>query len=52
MKITNVIHKGLRRLIEFDDASGVQPAVAEKLRRIISFLQDMEREEELRAVPS
>lgn len=52
MKIRNVVHKGLRRLVEDDDASGVQPAVVEKLRRIISFLQDMEREDELRAVPS
>ncbi|MFH1805966.1 MAG: type II toxin-antitoxin system RelE/ParE family toxin [Pseudomonadota bacterium] len=51
MKIRNVIHKGLRRLIVDDDASGVQPAVAQKLRRIISFLQDMEREEELVTVP-
>jgi proteic killer suppression protein len=52
MKIRNVIHKGLRRLIEHDDPSGVQQAVAEKLRRIVSFLQDMEREDELRTVPS
>ncbi len=51
MKIRNVIHKGLRRLILDDDISGVQPAVAQKLRRIISFLQDMEREEELRMAP-
>jgi proteic killer suppression protein len=52
MKIRNVVHKGLRRLIENDDASGVQPAVADKLRRIVSFLQDMEAEDELRIVPS
>ena len=52
MKIGNVIHKGLRRLIQDDDTTGVQPAVAPKLRRIVSFLQDMEREEELRMVPS
>ncbi|PWR21344.1 type II toxin-antitoxin system RelE/ParE family toxin [Zavarzinia aquatilis] len=52
MKIRNVLHKGLRRLIEDDDASGVQPAVADKLRRIVSFLQDMAQEDELRAVPS
>lgn len=52
MKIRNVVHKGLRRLIEDDDASGVQPAVADKLRRIVSFLQDMAREDELRMVPS
>lgn len=52
MKIRNVAHKGLRRLIEDDDASGVQPAAADKLRRIVSFLQDMAREDELRMVPS
>ena len=52
MRIRNVIHRGLRHFIESDDASGLQPAVAAKLRRMISFLQDMEREEELRSVPS
>ena len=38
--------------MEDDDASGIPPAVAPKLRRILSFLQDMDREEELRTVPS
>jgi toxin HigB-1 len=52
MKIRNIIHKGLRRFVEADDASGLQPAVVSKVRRIISFLEDMEREEELRTVPS
>jgi toxin HigB-1 len=52
MKIRNVIHKGLRRFIEDDDASGLQPAVVFKVQRIVSFLQDMVREEELRTVPS
>ena len=52
MKIRNVIHKGLRRFIEDDDASGLQPAVVIKVQRIVSFIQDMEREEELRTVPS
>lgn len=52
MKIRNVIHKGLRRLIEDDDASGLQPAVVAKLKRMLSFLQDMEREDELRTVPA
>ena len=51
MKIRNVVHKGLRQLIQKNDVSGVPPAIAVKLRRIVSFLQDMEREEELRAVP-
>lgn len=52
MKIRNVIHKGLRKFIEDDDPSGLQPAVTAKLRRMLSFLQDMEREDELRNVPS
>ncbi|MFO1068030.1 MAG: type II toxin-antitoxin system RelE/ParE family toxin [Geminicoccaceae bacterium] len=52
MRIRNVLHRGLRRLVENDDPTGVQPAVVEKVRRIVSFLQDMAREEELRSVPS
>ena len=52
MKIKNVIHKGLRRFIEENDPSGLQPAVVTKVQRIVSFLQDMEGEEELRTVPS
>jgi proteic killer suppression protein len=47
-----VIHKGLRRFIEHDDASGLQPAVVDKIRRMVSFLQDMETEDELHTVPS
>jgi proteic killer suppression protein len=52
MRIRNVLHKGLRRLIEEDDASGVQASAVDKLRRMISFLQDMGNEDELRTVPS
>lgn len=52
MKIRNVVHKGLRRFIENDDASGLQPAVVPKILRMVSFLQDMELEDELRTVPS
>ena len=51
MRIRNVVHKGLRRFIERDDVGGLQPAVVEKIRRIVSFLQDMAREEELHTVP-
>lgn len=51
MKIRNVLHKGLRRLIVDDDASGVPAEAAPKLRRIVSFLQDMETEDELRTIP-
>lgn len=52
MRIRSVKHKGLRRLIEDDDASGLQVALADKIRKIIAFLQDMENEEELRVVPT
>ena len=51
MRIRNVLHKGLRRFIENDDKSGVQAVVVDKLRRMISFLQDMEKEEEIKAMP-
>ncbi|WP_395773275.1 type II toxin-antitoxin system RelE/ParE family toxin [Agrobacterium pusense] len=52
MRIRNVVHKGLRRFIEDDDATGLQAAVVPKVRRIVTFLQDMERDDELRTVPS
>ena len=52
MKIRNVIHRGLRRFIERDDASGLSPAVVEKVRNMVTFLQEMEDVRELREVPS
>ena len=52
MKIRNVIHKGLRRFIESDDARGLQPVAVPKLRRMVSFLQDMGHQDELRTVPT
>jgi proteic killer suppression protein len=47
-----VKHKGLRRLILDDDASGLPAQYIGKIRNIIAFLQDMEREDELRLVPT
>jgi proteic killer suppression protein len=52
MKIRNVVHKGLRRFIEDDDAAGLPSVAVPKLRRMVSFLQDMAREEELLAMPN
>ena len=52
MLIRHVKHKGLRRLLEDDDTSGLQPQVVDKVRKILAFLQDMEREEELRSIPT
>lgn len=39
-------------MIEDEDAAGLQPPVVPKLRRMSSFLQDMEREDELLAIPT
>ena len=51
MKIRNVIHRGLRRFIQHNDASGLAPPVVEKVRNILTFLQDMEDAQELRDIP-
>ncbi|MEK6789811.1 MAG: type II toxin-antitoxin system RelE/ParE family toxin [Pseudomonadota bacterium] len=52
MRIRNVLHKGLKRLIERDDASGLQPAMVDKIKRMVSFLQDMAHQDELFSVPT
>jgi proteic killer suppression protein len=52
MRIRNVIHKGLRKLIEDDDRSAVQANLVDKILRIVLFLQDMQHEHELHSVPS
>lgn len=52
MKIRNVRHKGLRRFIEADDASGLPPVAIEKVRNILSFLLAMGDVDELRSIPS
>ena len=41
------MHKGLKRFVISDDSSKLDNAVVPKLRRMISFLQDMDQEEEL-----
>jgi proteic killer suppression protein len=51
MKIRGVRHKGLRRFIERDDPSGLPAAFVEKIRNILSFLQDMEQADELQGIP-
>jgi proteic killer suppression protein len=52
MRIRNVRHRGLKRFIERDDPSGLAPAVVEKIRNIVSFLQEMQDVQELSDVPS
>ena len=52
MKIRNVLHRGLRRFIQHNDASGLAPVVVERVRNILTFLQEMEDAQELRDIPS
>jgi proteic killer suppression protein len=52
MKIRNVVHRGLRRFIQHNDASGLAPAVVERVRNILTFLQEMEDARELRDIPN
>jgi len=52
VKIRNVVHRGLRRFIQHNDASGLAPAVVERVRNILTFLQEMEDAQELHDVPS
>ena len=52
MKIRNFTHKGLKRLYAEDSAKSVPPDSADKLRKMLAFLDDMQDVEELRALPT
>jgi proteic killer suppression protein len=52
VEIRNFTHKGLARLYSEDSAKGVPPDTADKLRKMLAFLDDMEGPEELRALPA
>jgi toxin HigB-1 len=52
VRIWNFAHKGLKRLYAEDSAKGVPPDTADKLRKMLAFLDDMQDPEELRALPS
>ena len=51
MTIRGFVHKGLKRLYEEDNAKGVPPDSADKLRKMLAFLDGMDHPEELRALP-
>jgi proteic killer suppression protein len=46
------VHKGLRNLYEEDETKGVGPAMADKLRKMLLFLDEMEDAKELLALPT
>ena len=52
MLIRNVVHRGLRRFIQRDDPSGLPPSAVEKVRNILTFLQEIEDVHELQRIPS
>ena len=52
MKIRNVVHRGLKRFMQHNDASGLPPAAVERIRNIVTFLQEMEDFQEIRDIPT
>ena len=52
MKIRTFTHKGLKRLYAEDNAKGVPPDTADKLRKMLAFLDAMEDPAELNSLPS
>jgi proteic killer suppression protein len=51
VKIRGFVHKGLKRLYLEDSAKSLPPDAVDKLRAILTFLQDMQDTEDLRAFP-
>jgi proteic killer suppression protein len=51
VKIRSFVHKGLRRLYLEDSTKGLPPDAVDKLRAMLTFLQDMQDPEKLRAFP-
>ena len=51
MTIRSFLHKGLKKLYLEDNAKGLPPDAVEKLRAMLTFLQDMRNPESLRAFP-
>jgi proteic killer suppression protein len=52
VRIQSFDHKGLKRLYEDDNARGVPPATADKLRKMLAYLDGIESAEELLALRS
>jgi toxin HigB-1 len=50
VKIRSIVHKGLKGLYADDSARGVPPESADKLRKMLAYLDGIEDPEELRAL--
>ena len=51
MNIRNFVHKGLKKLYLEDSAKGLPADAVDKLGAMLTFLQDMQDPEKLRAFP-
>ena len=51
MRIEHFVHKGLKKLYLDDSAKGVPADAVDKLRKMLAFLQEMDDENELGAIP-
>ena len=49
-KIRNFAHKGLKRFYTEDSVRGIPSDTADKLRKMLAYLDNMEKPEELRAL--
>ena len=52
MRVQGFAHKGLKRLYEEDNAKGVPAQSADKLRKMLEFLEAMNDEHELDMLPT
>lgn len=50
MKIRGFTHKGLKRLYQEDSIKGIPPDSADKLRKMLAFLDEMQHSDELRSL--
>ena len=51
MRVRSIAHKGLRRLYEENSSRGLNADTADKLRKMLTFLDAMQDPDELRALP-
>jgi toxin HigB-1 len=52
VRIRNFAHKGLKELYTDDSTRGIPADAADKLRKMLAFLEGMEDAEELRSLPA
>jgi proteic killer suppression protein len=50
MELPSVRHRGLGRFVRVDDGSGLPAASIERIRNIVSFLQEMDGPDDLKAL--